>query len=94
MIGAQLFARAIDAPRNDTIHHPPLMSGYLDVKTILRNPREFDDPNATKNGCVSFHTRPLQFRFVHSSARLPRHRAVSLDRHVTNSDRKSVVGAK
>ena len=50
MTGAQFFARY--RRHVTTIYHPlSCISGYQDAKTILRNPCEFDDLNATKNGC-------------------------------------------
>lgn len=55
-------SRAIDVT---TIYHPPLrVSEQQDAKTVLRNPRKFDDLNATKNGSI----RGRCNRFVHTSA--------------------------
>lgn len=72
MTGAQLlFARY---RRNDYISSP-LVSVQQDAKTLLRNPRKFDDLNATKNGCFVRHRCN---RFVGFAT------AVSLRRQVTD----------
>lgn len=83
--GAQLFARY---RRNDYISSP-LVSGHQDAKTVLRNPCKFDDLNATKNGCFVRYSAVAIDLYIRQ-----RDLAVFLDRHVTNSDRKSVDGAK
>lgn len=81
-------SRAIDVT---TIYHPFLVLGYQDAKTVLRNPRKFDDLNATKNGC------PVRYSAVAIDLYIRQRGlavAVPLDHHVTNSDRKSVNDAK